>query len=481
MRSTPIPPLASLQATPEHAHSYADPPALPLVLPRLSVPRAVALALLVASTTACRDTAAAFGATPAEARANSAGFFRSMAVRFTNVERDSAFNAARGEIARHALSPSRVYDTPRIWTSSSVDSVRTLEVRGHAVPATTGAPRYRFEIDPSARAPVALGDARHITRLRRDGDGRYTWFTEVDQAVGPIGASDLARATTAWLGAPGQRRPDAIRTDYRTRLPRTTTHLATLFSLDSLDVRPEVDGSSAIALHIRLRPDGLHARWPYFERYVRKYVEPLRFRFTLTDRAENPATYFDVQARDRRMVVRYRAREGQLLPLAGGTQPMPDKLRLEQDVFARFGPFTVGATDLVSDVTVERSAGVLAWTFQWRREPRWHFPLAVNAFIRSPLRYPFEGDGMWIRLALEERPGAQTLLTRRSRIRIRESTLVRWLGGLGSDAMGEFAGRAEAEENQWLAVLFDSLRADLLTVLGASCPAPPSVSCEPEG
>ena len=44
---------------------------------------------------------------------------------------------------------------------------------------------------------------------------------------------------------------------------------------------------------------------------------------------------------------------------------------------------------------------------------------------------------------------------------VEESAIVRWLGGLGASAMGDFAGRAEAEENRFTAEALQALRADV--------------------
>ena len=56
---------------------------------------------------------------------------------------------------------------------------------------------------------------------------------------------------------------------------------------------------------------------------------------------------------------------------------------------------------------------------------------------------------------------AKGLLTRRVRVPVQESAIVRWLGGLGGSAAGEFAGKSEAEENRFQAEAFNALREDI--------------------
>jgi hypothetical protein len=44
---------------------------------------------------------------------------------------------------------------------------------------------------------------------------------------------------------------------------------------------------------------------------------------------------------------------------------------------------------------------------------------------------------------------------------VKESAIMRWLGGLGDTAFGDFEGTSEAEENRFLAELFGALREDV--------------------
>jgi hypothetical protein len=98
---------------------------------------------------------------------------------------------------------------------------------------------------------------------------------------------------------------------------------------------------------------------------------------------------------------------------------------------------------------------------RFRREPDWHLPLATRYLIRASLRRPFEDGGATVRIALRDSLGAQTLVTRRTTGAVKESAVLRFLGGLGSSAMSDFAGKAEAQENRFTAELFNAMRDDL--------------------
>ena len=127
--------------------------------------------------------------------------------------------------------------------------------------------------------------------------------------------------------------------------------------------------------------------------------------------------------------------------------------------------FRVGVSSLVGDFRFVREDGERGWLVRFRREPDWHLPLAVSHFIRTPLRHPFKGDGITVRLTIRDDAGPQSLLSREASLAVQESAIVRWLGGLGNSAMSDFAGRAEVEENRFVYEVLSALRADFVAAL----------------
>jgi hypothetical protein len=344
--------------------------------------------------------------------------------------------------------------------------VRTLTLSGALAAGSGGRLHYVFDARRTVPHPTALGASRHEMRLRADGDDAFTWSTDVDQAMGPMHAEAGGQVLSAFLAGGEGLSAAQVRAGHAAAFPRTTRHLSTLFRLDSVAVQPYVDGSHAVTLRARLLAGRLGpAGYPHFEKYVKKYVEPARFRFALRD--ARGTLFLDVEARDELMTVRVRTREGALVALTGAPRPLPDDLRLHTDAATKFGLFTVGVQNLVAEMGIRRGAHLRAWELRWRKEPDWDFPLAVNNLIRTPLRHPFAGEGMTMRLALEEHTGGQTTLVRQFRVAVKESAIVRWLGGLGNDAMSDFAGKVEADENRWLAELFEALRLDATALLAA--------------
>ena len=102
------------------------------------------------------------------------------------------------------------------------------------------------------------------------------------------------------------------------------------------------------------------------------------------------------------------------------------------------------------------------------REPDWVLPFAVKPLLRSSLRRPFEGDGAFLAYGIRESGPATTLASREYRIAVKESWVVRWLGGNTGDAMASFREGAEAEAERFDAEALMALRADLVRLLGES-------------
>lgn len=419
-------------------------------MPRVRAFAALVLLLLGA----CRSAIPPWGATPDQARRNADNVFAAFAFRFYNVQRDARFTAARARMARYALIPSRLFDDTAIWSERVTDSVRALHLHGGMTERG-----YTFSVRSSAPYPSRLGDERHVMQLTRLGHGSYEWVTHVDHGIGPVRADEAARAIGVLLTAFEGRRGAVVEGDARQAFPRSTRHLGQLFTLDSLHSTPLGDGTTTFGLHLQLTPDTLRLRYPAFAAYLDKYVMPSRLRLRLADRAGTP--FVDVGMRDGRVDVRLRAHRGTLVALAGAPRPLPDSLQLRMDLTTKMMLFRVGFRDLVGDFTIEHGEREHAWMLRLRREPSWDFPLATDRLIKSPLRRPFEGRGSELRLAVRDDLGNQAMSVRQIRTAVRESAIMRWLGGLGSTAFDDFAGRSEAEENRFLMELFGALRQDV--------------------
>ncbi len=392
------------------------------------------------------------------ARANADALFGGLATRFDNVQRAPKFYEARSKLARYALSPSGVYGDTSVWTALGRDSTRTLTLLGTHTP--TG---YLFAPYASVATPTATGDARHVIRLHRRGESEYEWDTAVDHAIGSVTSRQIAAALTALVSAPQQVAGANVHADNQALFPHTSRVLGELFSLDTIRAVPVGDGSSTVLVRFRMDPDRIAKTRPNLSKYLDKYVSPARYRLRLQD--GGGTMWLDAAGSDNVFTISYRVRDGQLLPLTGSARPLPDTLQINVDFSAKFMIFRVGVSRLIGDFAFLRSDQERGWAVHFRHEPDWHFPLAVNTLIRTSLRHPFEGEGITLRVSVRDRSGSQALLSREASVSVQESTIVRWLGGLGNSAMSDFAGRAEAEENRYVFEVLSALKADFVATL----------------
>ena len=392
------------------------------------------------------------------ARANADALFGGLAARFDNVQRAPKFYEARSKLARYALSPSGVYGDTSVWTALGRDSTRTLTLLGTHTP--TG---YLFAPYASVAAPTATGDARHVIRLHRRGESEYEWDTAVDHAIGSVTSRQIAAALTALVSAPEQVAGANVHADNQALFPHTSRVLGELFSLDTIRAVPVGDGSSTVLVRFRMDPDRIAKTRPNLSKYLDKYVSPARYRLRLQD--GGGTMWLDAAGSDNVFTISYRVRDGQLLALTGSARPLPDTLQINVDFSAKFMIFRVGVSRLIGDFAFLRSGEERGWAVHFRHEPDWHFPLAVNTLIRTSLRHPFEGEGITLRVSVRDRSGSQALLSREASVSVQESTIVRWLGGLGNSAMSDFAGRAEAEENRYVFEVLSALKADFVATL----------------
>lgn len=380
--------------------------------------------------------------------------FRSFVYRFTNVYRAPRYAHARELLGRYALTPSEVFGDTTVWTTIAPDGTRTLF--GDAS-FTNG--HYVFSNVVSAEPLNSPGAARHIIRLRKLSDNTYEWFTGVDFAAGRITANDFASVVTRWLASAEGRNATTLRSDYRAAFPRTTAALGKLYTLDSLASTRDADGGNTVYAGIRITPDGVRGSLPAFAAYMDKYATKAKLHFTLAD--SRGARWLDVTSRDGYITLRVRSRDGHFVPLEGPLRSIPDTLVMKADMTAKIKLFTVGVQGMTGEWVNLHSEHERGWALRFTREPRWVLPPAAGYLLRSSLRRPFEGVGTQFRFVVRDDPGHQTLMTRRGSTTVQESAIIRFLGKLGGDAMGDFVATAEDQENRFNAGVFTALRADV--------------------
>lgn len=402
------------------------------------------------------------GPTPAAAETNAEQLFGAIAERFSQVELSPRYDAARLHLAASALVPSRVFDDTLVWGARMSPGVRVLYLSGEA--GEDG--RYRLEPRPVLTPAARPADTRHTIALERLGSNVYRWDTNVDFAIGAMPAQGFASLITGLLATPDMRTEREVRDDLRATFPRAVAAAGRGFSIDSLHVNAGALGTTVVAVTIGFHPDEMRAAFPKLAAYLDKYLGPAKYRFTLADRSG--AVLMELVGRDRRGTLRYRLHEGKLVTLLGAPRAWPDSLVLKTDLSLKVKLFTIGFHDLVTDFVISRTPHEHAWTIVAQHEPDWDLPLITERLIRTPLRRPFEGPGALFRIAVRDSAGEQTLVTRRARLDVQESSIVRFLGSLGSHMIGELDTHVEVEENRFIHEAFAAMQADV-RALGPRC------------
>ena len=440
---------ASLSAARLARSLMQGPPAIsPLV-------RAAVAVICASSVAACSDTPAAFGSSRATAQAHADELFTGLSERFTNVDRSPAAAATVEKVEGAVFTPSEIFKDSVAWNVVHSDSVRALMLAGRPV-----RDRYTIAEVNNAPAPRDLAASREEIRLARLGHDQFEWSMFVDQVLGSITPEDVDRVIGSLLTAPAMTADADLRSATGATFPRSSAVLAQLFSLDTLHTVGRGDSTALVDLVIGVHPERLQAQYPAFAGYLHKYLNPVRLRSVLRDSAGGE--WLDLELASNQLKLRARAdREGRLAPIDGVRRAIPDSLTAVSDFRTRMWLFSLGLSDLVTDVVITHAPHVLSWQLRFHREPRWHLPLAISHLVRGSLRQPFMGDGARYRVAVTNAVGDRTLLEREGDVTVQESAIMRWFGGLGSHAFREFSGPAEAQESAYLASLFTALRTDV--------------------
>ena len=444
-----------------------EPHALPTLQPnvelsRVKIPNSVRFitvaSAIALSFSACREVAPAFGPNLPGARQNAEEFFYSVGSRFTNIQRPPRILHARAQFGHYALTPSGIYNDTSVWLAIGPDSARLFGDEG-----VFSVDRYIVTAKLSTTPPDALTESREIVRLRKLKDDDYEWFTNVEVALGRIGAKNIADVLAAALAGGEGKSPAAIRADYTSGFPHTVAALGRLFTMDTLRAVADSDGATTYDIAIKLTPDILKASMPHYAAYIDKYFSKGKYRITLTDKTG--AHWFDAWAANYYMHFRIRSKGGHFAPLEGAVRPMPELLTIGVDMSMKILIFTVGWTEMTGDFELINTPHERGWSMHFAKEPEWHLPPTVGYLLKSSLRRPFQDPGIPVRVSIRDNPGAQTILNRRLSLVVQESGILRFLNRLSGTAVGDFLGPSEREANRFNADAFRALRQDVAALL----------------
>ena len=418
----------------------------------------VLLALLGAALPGCRLAARELAHGPAGA-AGPRALVQTLADRFGPIDREPGFDALRPKLSAAALVPSRVFDDASAWRTGG-DGWRAVDLDGY-----TSGGGYRIGARQEALPARAPGQYRGRVHLRTIDGGRYEWSVSEELALGPTRPSDLARALDALFRGAGRATEASARAEITSTLPRASAKLGLLLRMETLALSRDADGATSVHLAVRLAPAGIRGFAPRYAAFLEKYATPMRGSLVVSD-AEG-ATWWTLAASDNLWTLRLRVRDGSLVPLDGPSdRRLPGALRATADFATHMGRFKVGARGIVAQLALTRTDAEKGLSARFLAEPDWQLPFLVETFLDSPLRYPFETPGSEIEWAVRQKPEG-TVFTGLYRARVRETWILRWLGGMTGNAVDEFRRGAEREADLYNRECLLALRDDL-GALGAT-------------
>lgn len=413
---------------------------------------AVLTTLTLTLAAACSPSADGFRAGPAPARAAADDLLGSLASRFSDPVRTPKAMAARRKFGRHALTPSLIYNDTSVWNYVNTrDSTRALILAGESTPRSyLITPRY-----PPPR-PAAPADGIHGLHLKKLSASEYEWTTTSDFSIGRVAPAAFAQVIAGLFTAAEDKSAPALRAQFRTELPRTFAILEKLFAVDTLRTVHDRDGGTTLTLGLRMTPSRMPGA---YADYLKEYLSGTRLRFVATD--VRGARWMEITGRDMLFLVRVRSRDGKMAPLEGGTRAMPDSLIIRSDLTTKIGIFTVGWSNLVGDFYITRGPTDRGWMFQFRKEPEWRLPLGARHFIPTPLKRPFQGNGVTYEIVAYSQANGQTILSRRGKAVVQESAILRFFNRLTARATGDFYGKTETDESRFMRDVFSALQSDV--------------------
>jgi hypothetical protein len=379
-----------------------------------------------------------------------------LADRFGPIQREAGLEALRPKLARSGLVPSLIFDDAAAWATRGGDW-RAFDLAGYA---SGGA--YHIGIRAEAPRPAVGGQYKGSVKLQRLAAGRFEWTASDDLAIGQARPSDLAGALDTIFRFAERSTEASARAAIANVLPRAAAQFGLLFRLETLSLQPDAHGATSVRLAVRLTPAGIGGFAPRHAAFLDKYAKPMKVSLIVTDPAG--VTWWTLEAADGLWTVRLRIRDGSLVPLDGlADGRLPGRLRARADFATRIGRFEVGARGLSADLTLTRTPGEKGFSARLLEEPDWRLPFLVETFLDSPLRYPFEPPGSEVEWAVRETPDGNVLI-RRYRGRVRETWILRWLGGKVDGAVEDFRRGAELEADLYHRACLLALRDDLVAL-----------------
>jgi hypothetical protein len=372
------------------------------------------------------------------------------------IEVEPELVAFQSKLENSFLTPSHVYGDESGWTGDD-EAGRLLEVRGRVT--SQGYRLNRHVDDRTARLPGEYSSRLSLAQVSKH---EYEWRWLDELVLGTIPLESFPRLLETVLREAESAHPD-LKARCVAAMPRASRVLGRLYDVERMDRQSLSDGTTALVLEARMKPERIESDFPDYARYLKKFVKDMEMDVVAFE--PSGARMWSFSFDDLVVSMRLRVNNGRLIPLEGAPRPFPDEFRVKSDFSVKSGPFRIGFRDLVTDVTMLREPSSRGFIAAARELPSWRIPFFLDPFVKGALERPFEGEGMVVRVSLEGGDEEPTRIKSGFRMIVKETWLLRRMGGRTGR---ELQADAQHDKSRFQRQALEAVHADVLALLDGS-------------
>jgi hypothetical protein len=372
------------------------------------------------------------------------------------IEAEPELAVFQSKLEDSVLTPSHVFSDDGGWTGES-ETERLLEVQGSV---TSQGYRLNRVVEPrSAQLP---GEYLSRVSLEQLSHHEFEWRFLDELVLGAIPMDTFSRVFSTILREAESANPD-LKARYVAALPRASQVLGRLYDVERMDREHMPDGSTTLTIEARMRPKRIENDFPDYARYLKKFVKSVEMSVVAVEFSGSRLWSFTFD--DLVLSIHVRTKDGRLVAIEGAPRRLPDEFRVESDLSVKSGPFRIGFSNLLTDVTLLREPNKRGFIASAKERPNWRIPFFLDPFVKGALERPFEEEGMVMRVALEGGNTGPTRVRSGFRMVVKETWLMRRMGGRDGRQLHD---DAEQDLSRFQREALEAVHADVLALLDGS-------------
>ncbi len=372
------------------------------------------------------------------------------------IEAEQELAVFQSKLENSVLTPSNVYDDESGWTGET-ETERLLEVRGSVT-----SQGYQLNRGVDLRPARLPGEYHSRLSLEQLSGHEYEWRWIDELALGTIPMDTFSTIFETVLREAESTHPD-LKARCVAAMPRASRVLGRLYDVEKMERGQLPDGTTALTLEARMKPERIEDDFPDYARYLEKFVKSMKMGVVAYELSG--ARLWSFTFNDLVLSLQMRTKNGRLVPLEGVPRRLPDEFRVKSDFSVKSGPFRIGFRNLVTDITLLRAPNERGFIAVAQERPNWRIPFFLDPFVKGALERPFEGEGMVMRIALEGGDEEPTRIKSGFRMAVQETWLLRRMGGRDGR---ELQAEAEHDLSRFRREALEAVHADILALLDAS-------------